>query len=73
MASMSETVSGGQVAESVRNTGVLGADGPPKCGKSEGKIRVAPMMDDVESCNIPSEDQRLDGRRIGAWVHFVPT
>ena len=37
------------------------------------RISVAPTMDDVESCNIPSEGQRLDGCRIGAWGHFVPT
>ena len=42
---MSETIPGGQVVESVTKAAMVGADGPLKCGKSEGRLSVAPMMD----------------------------
>ena len=52
------------MAESVRNTGVLGADGPPKCGKSEGKIRVAPMMDWTDGAKTTNCNSDLCRRKI---------
>ena len=50
------------MGESVTKSIVL----PPECGKGMGKICVAPMMDDVESRALISENQGLAPRPLGA-------
>jgi hypothetical protein len=59
MGSMSETVPGEQVGESVTKSIVL----PAECGDGMGKIRVAPMMDWTGSAEMSGSTRSYEGQK----------